>query len=306
MSTKTETPQESPRSPFWRTLWRKRAAFQIGKARHHRQVQYKQQMQTLVLVLAGVILLGVVVILSNWREAGGTKRVNCLNYPDYCVPFAGGATGTDPISQVESPKARDLHGENHGVKGVTRGFTADNVPFIGDPNAPVHFRVVADFACSHCNDYHQNDLNRFVKDYVLTGKATLESVMTTGVGGPSSETATEAALCAGEQGAFWEMSDELFRLARSQGVTQGFTILTIQKSADDMGLDSGKLTSCIASKRYAGFIEAFKNFSLNEGVGGTPTLLVSYGNSGEWQKLDNNQRDYNNMKAMTEGANSQK
>lgn len=301
MSSRTKTPQEPTRLP----LWRKRATFEVAKSRHHRQAQYKDQIKVLALALTAVIVIGAVVILANWREAGGTQKVNCQNYPEYCVPLVGGATGDGEIAQAESSESRDLYGESNGVDGVVRGFTSDNVPFIGDPDAPVHFRVVADFSCSHCNDYHREDLHRFIKDYVLKGKAVLENVMTTGTGGSYSVIATQAALCAGEQGAYWEMSDELFRLSRSMGVETAYSLAEIKKSADDMGLDSGALANCVTSQRYTSTLAAYHTFASDQGVSGTPTLLVRYGNSQEWQRLENEARTYNNMKTMTEGANSQ-
>jgi protein-disulfide isomerase len=284
------------------TFWRKRATFEVAKSRHHRQVQYKDQVKVLALVLSAVIVIGAVVILSNWNEAGGTQKVNCQNYPDYCVPLVGGATGE--IAQAESADSRDLYGESNGVDGVVRGLTSDNVPFIGDPSANTHFRVIADYSCTHCNDYHNEDLARFTRDYVLKGKAVLESVMTTGVGGTYSLTATQAAMCASEQGAFWEMSDELFRLSRSMGVETAYSLTQIKKSADDMGLDTQKLTECIASQRYTSVIESYQTFAADLGVTSTPTLLVRYGDSGEWHVVDNTQRSYANMKAMADGANT--
>jgi protein-disulfide isomerase len=297
---KTGIPQEPTRS----SLWRKRATFEVAKSRHHRQVQYKDQIKALVLILCAVLVIGVIVILSNWREAGGTQKVNCQNYPEYCVPLAGGVTGDGEIAQAETSESRDLYGESNGAEGVVRGFTSDNVPFIGDPNAPAHFRVIADYSCSHCNDYHREDLHRFIKDYVLKGKAVLETVMTTGTGGAYSVTATQGALCAAEQGAYWEMSDELFRLSRSMGVEAAYSISQIKKSADSMGLDSKKLVDCVTSQRYTSIIESYHTFANDQGVTGTPTLLVRYGDSQEWHVLDSTQRTYDNMKTLTEGANT--
>jgi hypothetical protein len=61
--------------------------------------------------------------------------------------------------------------------------------------------------------------------------------------------------------------------------------------------------SCLTSHRYLSLIESYQTFSSDQGVTGTPTLLVRYGNSPEWQRVEN--RTYDNLKAMTQGANSQ-
>ena len=146
-------------------------------------------------------------------------------------------------------------------------------------------------------------MHRFIKDYVLKGKAVVETAMTTGTGGTYSLTATQASLCAAEQGAYWEMSDELFRLSRSMGVETAYSLTQIKESADDMGLDSKKLADCVLSQRYTSIIQSYQIFAADQGVTGTPALLVRYGDSQEWQVLDSTQRTYENMKILVEGAN---
>ena len=285
--------------------WHKRAIFKAGKTRKQREAQYQQQTSVLIMTLLVVVVAGGLFIIFNWQNAGATKTLSCQDYPQYCVPFAGGASGDGAIQNAEAAGSRTLDEASRGADGVVRGFTPDNMPFIGNPNAPIHFAVVADYACSHCNDYHDTDLERFTRDYVLAGKANLQGIQTTGTGGTYSELATQAALCAGEQGAYWEFSDELYRLARSVGVQNGFTLSQLRQSAKDMGLDSGKVIECAASNRYAGFLRDFQTFASDHGVTGTPTLLVNYGDGQGWTKLEYAQRGYDSMKAMTEAANAQ-
>ena len=187
-------------------------------------------------------------------------------------------------TSLESAGSRTLDEASQGAEGVVRYVDDSTVVTIGDPNAPIHFRLVADFACSHCNDYHESDRSRILNDFVLTGQATLGIVMTTGTGGGYSEIASQAALCAGDQGAFWEMGDELYRLARSQGVQAGFNLSQIRQSADTMGLDVDKLMSCVSSGRYQAFLASYITIANDLGVTGTPTMLVSYGD--QWTKLE--------------------
>jgi protein-disulfide isomerase len=280
------------------SLWQVRAKYRVAKSSKQRRAQYQQQTSVLMLaVLVTVVVAGVIVIL-NWRNAGATKTVSCAAYPQYCVPLAGGSPDE---KSLEAPGDRTLDEPSHGVDGVVRYVTSDDVVTIGDPNAPVHFRVVSDFACSHCNDFHDTDLGRFIRDYVLAGKATFGVIMTTGTGQQYSEIASQAALCAGEQGAFWEMNDELYRLARSQGA-QSFTIPQMKQSAQTMGLDANKLVNCISSSRYQLFLNDYRVMANDAGVTGTPTVLVSYGDSGQWSAI--NDRSYNGLKLLTDQANA--
>lgn len=283
--------------------WRKRATYKAAKTRKKRQQQLRDQLSMLYGLLGITVVAGIVVILINWQNAGAARSVSCAQYPEFCVPMAGGATDS-AYSAFEAPDARELDQDSEGAPGVVRGMSADNVPFIGDPDAPIHFRTVSNFACSHCNTYHTNDIERFIEEHVLTGEATMSFDIVTTTGGQQyAQTAAQAALCAGEQGAFWEMSDELFRLASAYGVG-GFTLGQIEDSAAHMDLDSDELVSCVSSGRYVPLILEHEQFMRDYGVSGTPTLLVRYGDEGEWTRLDHSQRGYDSMVEMTERANA--
>ena len=298
MTTQTKGTSEQKKS----IPWRKRADFQVGKTRKQRQSQYRQQVNALLIIVLAAVVMGGLVVSLNYRGAGSTKTVSCEEYPEYCVPLAGGATGSGAIAANETTDSRTLDTESYGASGVVRGFNSDNVAFMGDPNAPIHFVTVSDFACSHCQDFHQGELKQFFNDYVLTGQATFGFVMTTGTGGAYSEIASQAALCAGEQGAYWEMSDELFRLANSMGVQSAFSLAQIKRSADDMGLDSNELVDCVNSSRYLSFLNSYRTLAQDNGVTGTPTVLFRYSPTGEWNKVQN--RSYESLQAMTEAANA--
>ena len=283
-SPKAATPKGSP--------------YAIGVTRGERRAQYRQQITVLVALLSATVIAGVIFILANWEGAGTAVTVSCESYPEFCVPLVDGA-GDATYAAFEAPESRTLDQPSQGVEGVVRGMTEDNVPFIGNPDAPIHFRTVSNFACPHCATYHSTDLEKFVQDYVLAGKATLGFVIV------GDQAAAQAALCAGEQGAFWEMSLELFRLASAYGPSTGFALPQIVNSANAMGLRTDSLAACIASQRYAPLLHEHQLFAQDNGVSGTPTLLVRFGDEGEWTRLEYSERGYENMASMTERANAQ-
>lgn len=282
------------------TRWRRRAVFTPGKTRRQRKAQWQQQVTVMIVLLAVVVLAAAVVIVFNWRNAGSAREVSCAAYPQYCVPFVGGGSGA--IARGESADVRELDNDSHGAAGVVRGYSAANMPFIGDPDAPVHFRLVFDFSCGHCSEYHDSDLYRLIENEILKGRASLEAVILAGVGGDLSLTAAQAALCAGEQGAFWEMSDELFRLSRSLGAANAYDLAEIRRSADAMGLDSNTLAQCVASDRYAPMLNQHQDFAYDIGATHTPTMVVSYGESGTWTAIAAEARDYDSLKTLIEAA----
>ncbi len=297
MSTQQTSSGES-RAPL---PWRKRASYKPAKSRRKRQKQLREQQSMLYVALGVTVVLGFVAILLNWQNAGATKTVSCESFPEYCVPMAN---LSNDYAAFEASGTRELDQESHGVAGVVRGMTEDNVPFIGDPGAPIHFRTVSNFACSHCNTYHSNDLAPFIEDYVMTGQATLGFVIVTTTAAPAyAEVASQAALCAGEQGAFWEMTDELYRLARAGGIGS-FTMGQIGDSANDMGLNRNALINCVAAGKYSPLLIEHQMFMQDHGVSGTPTLLVRYAGQDEWTRIEGAYRGYANMAEMTERANA--
>lgn len=282
--------------------WQQRAAYKVSTNRRKRQKQLSQQMTALYAIIGATVVLGLIVIVINWQNAGAARAVSCEQFPQYCVPMAGGATNT-AYSAFESTDARALDAEPEAVAGVVRGMTSDNVPFIGDPDAPIQFRAVANYACSHCNTYHTNDLEPFIDEFVLTGQASLDYVLVTTTAAPQyAEIAAQAAFCAGEQGAFWEMSDELFRLGRAYGAG-GFTLGQIGESASNMSLNRGALESCVSSGRYIPLLLDHQRFMQDYGVSGTPALLYRYSDDEDWTRLDGAFRGYDNMAEMTRRAN---
>ena len=88
-----------------------------------------------------------------------------------------------------------------------------------------------------------------------------------------SRTAALAAQCAGEQGKFWEMHDQLFynhqwaqRGKNPSGLFRGF--------AKTIGLDGDRYDACMDSQRYAGRIEESRQEGEALGVDHTPSLFV--------------------------------
>jgi len=279
--------------------WRARASYAPAKSRRTRQQQYRQQMTALVAVVGVLAIAALAFVVANWRNGGSAKDVSCAAYPEYCLPLAGGSTSAPAL---EAPESRTLDAESSAAQGVVRYVDANNIATLGDPAAPVHFVVVSDYACPHCQDYHDTETPRILDELVRTGKATFGIVMVTGTGRSFSELASQGALCAGEQGAFWEFSDELFRLARSTNIDQAFSVGQLRSTAEDMGLDGGQFTQCLTSNRYAQFLNGYRVFSSDNGITGTPSVLMSLGSTNQWRQV---QRDYAALASIAEGAAAQ-
>ncbi|WP_119072146.1 DsbA family protein [Aggregatilinea lenta] len=297
MATKTQSSSDAP-LPNSGMPWPARAAYEVGRTRRARQDQFRSQMRVFWSVGTVALLGGLLLIFFSWREAGAAKDVSCADFPDFCVPLAGGDASA-PFEDYETAASRTLDQESTAPETVTRGVTDEGMPYIGNADAPIHILEVADYACSHCQDYHDGDLPEIMDDLVLSGKASFQLVLTTGTGGAFSETASEFALCAGEQGAFWEVNEELYRLAQSQGVSSAFNISNLLKSGADMGLDQGALRECVSSGKYSTAMSSYVQFANDNGVTGTPTVMVNFGDG--WRIV---QRDYATLADLVDRANT--
>ncbi len=81
--------------------------------------------------------------------------------------------------------------------------------------------------------------------------------------------ASEAALCAGDQGKFWEMHDQLFANQQKLGVED------LKKHAAELKLDTAKFNKCLDSGEKASVIQADLADGKKAGVSGTPAFFIN-------------------------------
>jgi protein-disulfide isomerase len=91
---------------------------------------------------------------------------------------------------------------------------------------------------------------------------------------PTSEVATQAAWCAGEQGKFWEFHHMLYR--RQELWNRLATPLErLREFAKDLNLDTAALKSCVESGRMQDRIQADKAYGQQLQVSSTPTMFIN-------------------------------
>ena len=82
--------------------------------------------------------------------------------------------------------------------------------------------------------------------------------------------ASEAGLCAGDQGKFWEMHDKLFENARALGPDK------LPAYAEELGLDMAKFKECLDSGKTAGDVKKRMAEGQKAGITGTPAFLLGF------------------------------
>lgn len=149
---------------------------------------------------------------------------------------------------------------------------------LGNPNAAVKVDVYEDFRCSMCLYYTQNLEPQVITNYIETGKIYYTYHAFIVIDGndftDASRRAANAALCAGEQGHFWDYHDTLFANQLSESASL-FTDARLVTMAQNLGLDMTIFNQCYQAKKYDQNIAAdiAKGESLN--VAGTPSIFVN-------------------------------
>ncbi len=153
--------------------------------------------------------------------------------------------------------------------GITRSFSVEGYPQLGDLDAPVTLDEYASFACPGCEALHSDSFDAIL-DRVRGGQALYTFVpMQTG-SIPNAQGAARAALCAGRQGMFWEMHDVLFDW-QTRYANTAFSQNRLLAGAEGLELNTTTLTNCFNSAA----ISETLNSALSEDVTGTPTVQVN-------------------------------
>ena len=90
---------------------------------------------------------------------------------------------------------------------------------------------------------------------------------------PHAFKAAEAAACAGDQGRFWQMHDQLFSNQHALDLS------ALSQHAQAIGLNTASFQQCLFSGKHAAKVRESVNVGSNAGVDGTPAFFVGITNS---------------------------
>lgn len=150
-----------------------------------------------------------------------------------------------------------------------RKIDLEGISFRGSPEAPVTIVEFTDYQCPYCRRHAQNTLPQLLERYIETGKLRygvrefpLEQLH------PDAIRLAHAALCAGEQGRYWEMHDRL--MATPQQATRK----SIAPAAKALEIDEPAFAACIDTQRQADTIRSDVASGVQLGVRGTPFFAI--------------------------------
>ena len=193
--------------------------------------QYKKQLLPWYKKWWGIMLLailGIVLILSTaagfyiWSQVQEINKTNTYN------------------QQTSSDKALQLAIYGNGTNYV-----------LGTENATLTIVEFSDFACPYCEKAY-TVLRKIIGRYPGKVKIIFRDL-------PLHENSVDLAMagrCAGEQGKFWEMHDQLFSNQNNLKSTGDELKTVIYSLAGTIGVNAASFDTCYTSKKYVSAISA--------------------------------------------------
>ena len=145
----------------------------------------------------------------------------------------------------------------------------DGAPYKGAADAPVTLVEFSDYQCPFCRKHFYKVMPRIVKDFVSTGKVkyVMREYPIANLH-PKAAKASEGALCAGDQGKYWQMHDLIIADPRRVGPRH------LKAHARNLGLDAAEFGNCLDGGQHAGTVSADRAAGGAAGVRGTPSFFV--------------------------------
>ncbi|HET9914000.1 MAG TPA: thioredoxin domain-containing protein [Anaerolineales bacterium] len=174
-----------------------------------------------------------------------------------------------PVSPTPEPLVYDIE---------TAGF-----PSLGPADAPVVIVEFSDYQCPFCYRWYAQVYNPLLEAY--KGKIRLVFRNYPLSFHENAFPSAEAALCAGDQNAYWEYHNALFDNYPTMYNQEGIILdqETYNRFARDLGLNVDTFETCMTSHKYQQFILDDMEYANNlpvdtngeAGVGGTPTFFIN-------------------------------
>src|SRR5512141_529625 len=138
---------------------------------------------------------------------------------------------------------------------------------IGPKDAPITLVEFSDYQCPFCRRWHAEVYQPLLAAYPGKIRLVYRNLPLTSIH-PDALGAAEAAMCAGEQDAYWPYHEKLFS-------SETLGEQTYIQYAQQLSLNVDQFKTCIDDHKYQKAIEADSDFAVNLGVRSTPTLFVN-------------------------------
>ncbi|MDI6858547.1 MAG: thioredoxin domain-containing protein [Dehalococcoidia bacterium] len=154
--------------------------------------------------------------------------------------------------------------------GSTR-VAAQTGTVLGEETAPVTVVEYFSFTCPHCGNFALHTAPLIEKDYVETGRVKFE-LHALAAKGPSLDAAA-GALCAADQGRYWDYHDVLFANYDAAG-SDAYAADRLKEYAAGLGLDAASFNACLDSGQYETAVLDDTKRVVDVGITATPNFFI--------------------------------
>ena len=143
----------------------------------------------------------------------------------------------------------------------------ENAYALGPEDAPITVVEFSDYQCPYCRRWHAEVYEPLLAAYpgkirFVYRHLPLDSIH------PDATSAAEAAMCAGEQDAYWQFHEKLFS---SEALGNEIYV----QYAEQLGLNMQTFEACVSQRKYRQAVEADTSFALDLGIRSTPTFFIN-------------------------------
>lgn len=158
-------------------------------------------------------------------------------------------------------------------EGIPQTQTDEGFYRLGNPEAPVRVEEFSSFSCPACETFFDVGMDTMI-DLVREGAISFTFVPQILGSLQNPEGAARAAICAGEQGQFFEYHDMLFDWHSRFGNT-AFSQNRLRSGAENLGLDTDEFNSCLTGSESASILDRGIDLGRERGISGTPSTYVN-------------------------------
>jgi protein-disulfide isomerase len=158
--------------------------------------------------------------------------------------------------------------EKQAAKPTTAKVAVSGQPSMGSPEAPITVVEFTDYQCPFCLRFIKSTFPSLKEKYIDTGKVRWVALNLPLSFHPHARKAAQAALCAGDQGKFWEMRTVLFQNPQKLGVE------FLPGYARDLSLDVAAFEACLKGDSHLADIERETKAANAVRLTGTPSFII--------------------------------
>lgn len=209
-------------------------------------------------------------ICGSWGSCSSGKQTRSCALAYDCPGFMTSRPAevqacASPDNQPPTPTPSPTSPPEDRAGAVDPVTSADHVR--GPSDAFVTMIGWSDYACPFCQRFHET-MKEVLSDVDLEGKVRWVFRHYPLSFHAEANPAALAAECAGEQGKFWEFTDEIFDNQSEMGA------ILFDRTAGGLGLNQSQFDACLSSRKLQSVIDADRESGDRAGITGTPYTII--------------------------------